>query len=173
MLQRFGETRDPVEAERTAKTCLLLPASGKDTDLACRLADRSVLLGKNDPAAHWFIFCKGLADYRRGNAPAAIAGLDPLVPQITFLPELAAACHVVLAMAHHRQGEARAAREDLACAGKLLDESRYRICKELGVSESLLSRFMSGKGGLSLDTLDALAALLDLHVAAGKRPRKV
>jgi transcriptional regulator with XRE-family HTH domain len=50
--------------------------------------------------------------------------------------------------------------------------SRYRICKELGVSQSLLSRFMSGKGGLSLDTLDALAGLLDLHVAAGNRPTK-
>jgi transcriptional regulator with XRE-family HTH domain len=50
--------------------------------------------------------------------------------------------------------------------------SRYRIAKLLDVSESLLSRFMSGKGGLSLDTLDALAALLDLHVAAGRRPNK-
>ena len=50
--------------------------------------------------------------------------------------------------------------------------SRYRICKCLGVSESLLSRFMCGKGGLSIDTLDALAELLDLHVAAGKQPKK-
>ena len=50
--------------------------------------------------------------------------------------------------------------------------SRYRICKCLGVSESLLSRFMSGKGGLSIDTLDALAELLDLHVAANARHKK-
>jgi transcriptional regulator with XRE-family HTH domain len=49
--------------------------------------------------------------------------------------------------------------------------SRYRIAKLLGVSESLLSRFMSGKW-LGQETLDALAALLDLHVAAGKRPKK-
>jgi transcriptional regulator with XRE-family HTH domain len=45
--------------------------------------------------------------------------------------------------------------------------SRYRIAKLLGVSESLLSRFMSGKGGLSLDTLDALAARLDLRIVGG------
>jgi transcriptional regulator with XRE-family HTH domain len=48
--------------------------------------------------------------------------------------------------------------------------SRYRISKLLGVSESLLSRFMSGKW-LGQETLDALAALLDLHVAAGGGPR--
>ena len=46
--------------------------------------------------------------------------------------------------------------------------SRYRIAKLLGVSESLLSRFMAGRW-LGQQTLDALAALLDLHVAAGKK----
>jgi transcriptional regulator with XRE-family HTH domain len=46
--------------------------------------------------------------------------------------------------------------------------SRYRIAQELGCAQSLLSRFMSGKGGLSLDTLDALAELLGLCVAAGR-----
>ena len=38
--------------------------------------------------------------------------------------------------------------------------SRYRISKELGVAESTMSRFMSGKGGLSMEHLDALAELL-------------
>jgi transcriptional regulator with XRE-family HTH domain len=50
--------------------------------------------------------------------------------------------------------------------------SRYRICKELGVAESLLSRFMSAKGFLGQETIDALAELLDLHVAAGTPRRK-
>jgi transcriptional regulator with XRE-family HTH domain len=44
-------------------------------------------------------------------------------------------------------------------------QSRYRICKTLGIAESRLSRFMSGKAGLSLETLDRLATLLDLHLA--------
>jgi transcriptional regulator with XRE-family HTH domain len=48
--------------------------------------------------------------------------------------------------------------------------SRYRIAKLLGVSESLLSRFMSGKW-LGQESLDALAELLDLHVTTGKRPK--
>jgi tetratricopeptide (TPR) repeat protein len=144
MLQRFGETQVPSEADATAKTCLLLPAPGKDTDLACRLADRAALLGRNDSNAHWIIFGKGLADYRRGNYPAAIARLDPLVPQSASLPELTAECHLVLAMAHHRQGEAQAAREHLARAGKLLDQY---------LSDPAL--FPNGRGGYSHDWLIA------------------
>ena len=50
--------------------------------------------------------------------------------------------------------------------------SRYRISKELNIAESTMSRFMSGQGGLSMDNLDALAELLDLHIAGGKRPKK-
>jgi transcriptional regulator with XRE-family HTH domain len=49
-------------------------------------------------------------------------------------------------------------------------KSRYRICKELGIAESTLSRFMSGQGGLSMDNLDALADLLHLDIVTGKRP---
>jgi transcriptional regulator with XRE-family HTH domain len=47
--------------------------------------------------------------------------------------------------------------------------SRYRICKELGIAESTMSRFMAGKGGLSMDNLDSLADLLHLDIVTGKR----
>ena len=50
--------------------------------------------------------------------------------------------------------------------------SRYAICKELGIPQSSMSRFMSGENWLGQDTLDALAELLDLHVSAGKPRRK-
>jgi plasmid maintenance system antidote protein VapI len=50
--------------------------------------------------------------------------------------------------------------------------SRYRICKELGIAESTLSRFISGERGLTTKCLDRLAALLDLHVASAARPKK-
>jgi transposase-like protein len=49
--------------------------------------------------------------------------------------------------------------------------SRYRIAKTLGVSESLLSRFMAG-GWLGQESMDALAKLLDLHVTAAKRSKE-
>ena len=44
--------------------------------------------------------------------------------------------------------------------------SRYRIAKETGISESTLSRFMSGERGLTTSALDTLAAFLDLHITS-------
>ena len=49
--------------------------------------------------------------------------------------------------------------------------SHYRICKQLGMAESTLSRFMSGQGGLSMEYIDALADLLDLSIKAPRRRR--
>jgi predicted transcriptional regulator len=49
--------------------------------------------------------------------------------------------------------------------------SRYRICKEIGLAESAMSRFMSGERGLSMEVLDRLFALLDLRVI-GAQPSK-
>jgi transcriptional regulator with XRE-family HTH domain len=47
--------------------------------------------------------------------------------------------------------------------------SRYRIAKELGISESTMSRFMTRKGGLTLKLLDRLADLLGLHIAVERK----
>ncbi len=47
--------------------------------------------------------------------------------------------------------------------------SRYALAKESGVDEGNLSRFVSGKAGLSLDGLDKLAQALDLRVVAGRK----
>ena len=47
--------------------------------------------------------------------------------------------------------------------------SRYAICKAIGMHESVMSRFMTGKGGLQMDSLDALADLLGLDVVARKK----
>ena len=42
--------------------------------------------------------------------------------------------------------------------------TRYRIAQETGVAESTLSRFMGGKGGLSLDALERVGNYLGLMV---------
>jgi tetratricopeptide (TPR) repeat protein len=120
MLERFGDTQDPTTANRIALACLLLPASGKDMDLACQLADRAVMLGKNSSDQIGFISCKGLADYRRGNDRAAAEALDPLASRTG--ENVSAICHLILTMACHRQGDAKAAREHLTRAAKLLDQ---------------------------------------------------
>jgi transcriptional regulator with XRE-family HTH domain len=51
--------------------------------------------------------------------------------------------------------------------------SRYAICKSIGMDQSIMSRFMNGKGGLQQDSLDRLADLLGLDIVArGKRGQK-
>lgn len=47
--------------------------------------------------------------------------------------------------------------------------SRYAISKATGIPQSTLSRFMAGKAGLRLTSLDALAACLKLRVVADRR----
>jgi transcriptional regulator with XRE-family HTH domain len=51
--------------------------------------------------------------------------------------------------------------------------SRYRICADIGLSQPSMSRFMNGKGGLSLETLDRLANSLKLRVIveADRKPK--
>ena len=48
--------------------------------------------------------------------------------------------------------------------------SRYAICKAIDMDQAIMSRFMTGKGGLSMANLDALADLLELDVVARKNP---
>jgi len=51
--------------------------------------------------------------------------------------------------------------------------SRYRIWKETGVAQAVLCRFMAGKVGLSLRSLDALGDFLGLDLVSGRKtPRR-
>lgn len=50
--------------------------------------------------------------------------------------------------------------------------SRYRIAKESGLSQSLLSRFMSGDRGLSLEAIDKLGTLLGFRLVLDRISKK-
>ncbi len=50
--------------------------------------------------------------------------------------------------------------------------SRYAICKVLDMDQAIMSRFMTGKGGLSMANLDVLADLLELDVVARRKGRR-
>ena len=52
---------------------------------------------------------------------------------------------------------------------RAIDESgmsRYAICKLIKIHQSTMSKFMHGKGGMSMDALDRLAELLGLRIVA-------
>ena len=52
------------------------------------------------------------------------------------------------------------------------EESRYRISKETGISESILSRFCRGDSGMSNAYMDLIAEYLGLHVSMNQRHKK-
>lgn len=50
-------------------------------------------------------------------------------------------------------------------------KSRYQISKETGIDEATLSRFVHGKGGLSMEGIDAVAECLGLELTPTEQPR--
>jgi transcriptional regulator with XRE-family HTH domain len=50
--------------------------------------------------------------------------------------------------------------------------SRYEIAKRSGVDEAALSRFVNGRRGLTTDTLDRLAEVLDLELVSRRRRKR-
>ena len=51
-------------------------------------------------------------------------------------------------------------------------KSRYQIAKETGIDEATLSRFIHGKGGLSMDGLDAIGKCLGMRIVTDKLNKK-
>lgn len=74
MLDQFEQTSDPPIAERTAKSCLLLPSILNQEDFArvTNLATRCVSLSERGQWLHWRLMTRGLAEYRAGRYPEAI-----------------------------------------------------------------------------------------------------
>jgi tetratricopeptide (TPR) repeat protein len=119
MLKRFGDTDQPEVADRTAKTCLLLPDAVADIDRALKLADQAVTGTEKSGYFHWFLFGKGLAEYRAGRHLEAVQWLERLTPNAGGEP-LGATVFAVLAMAQHRMGRAEEAEAALARAKAIM-----------------------------------------------------
>jgi serine/threonine protein kinase/tetratricopeptide (TPR) repeat protein len=108
MLERFRGTQVLEIAERTAKTCLLAPDAVPDLDRVQKLADRTVTGTEN----RWFLFVKGLAEYRAGQYAEAVKWLDRFGPD-AHGTHIDATAFAVLAMAQQRLGQKEKARTAL------------------------------------------------------------
>ena len=73
MLERWASTEKNFEADRTLKTILLLPEFKADAKQLARLADIAVSGDKNEAWFGWYLFTKGLYDYRTGKYADALA----------------------------------------------------------------------------------------------------
>lgn len=50
--------------------------------------------------------------------------------------------------------------------------TRYRMAKDLGISQAALSRFVSGERGIGIETLEQLAEYLNLEIIIRPKRRK-
>ena len=62
--------------------------------------------------------------------------------------------------------------EQLKTAIQASVKTCYRISQETGIAEASLSRFMNGKGGLSMRALDKIGECLGLEITTRQMPRK-
>ncbi len=61
--------------------------------------------------------------------------------------------------------------DQIRAAIKSADVTRYRIELETGIDKATLSRFMAGKGGMTVDTLDKLGEYLGLEIVEKRTKR--
>jgi WD40 repeat protein/tetratricopeptide (TPR) repeat protein len=122
MLRRFGQTDNPILAERTAKACLLLPDAVADQQLVQQLAQRTVTGTEKHGSYGFFLLVKGIADYRAGHWEEAIQALQESQQHpTTSAREYKMLAGLFLAMAHHQRGRADEARQAFRQATDLLD----------------------------------------------------
>ena len=113
LLHQFGDSRDTSVCERTGRACLLLPGTPDELRTATAMIDRALkLLRPELPGARpYYLFAKGLAEYRAGHFAAAVEILDgPAATALKPAPQL------VASMARFRLGQTDAARRQLAGA---------------------------------------------------------
>lgn len=113
LLSRFADNKVPVVCERTARACLLLPGTPEEMKAAATLTDRALAAGQvgHESGYRYFVFARGLADYRLGRFDDAITRMRGEAAQVLGpCPEL------VTAMALHQKGQKEQALKALKSA---------------------------------------------------------
>ncbi|MGI9243329.1 MAG: protein kinase domain-containing protein [Verrucomicrobiales bacterium] len=70
MLDRFGESSDPIILERTVKVCCLKPLP--DDEMRAKVLALAKRLPEDGPNVTWFALARGMAEYRAGNDDEAV-----------------------------------------------------------------------------------------------------
>jgi tetratricopeptide (TPR) repeat protein len=118
MLERWASTETNGEAEQTLKTILLLPDFEADAKQLARLAEVAVSGDKNMNWFEWYLFAKGLHEYRTGKYADALATCRESrrrAPESKGDPQALATLNLAIeAMALHRSGDEAGAKRALA-----------------------------------------------------------
>ena len=112
-LSQFEGTTDPTVAERLAKDCLMLPPPAGSLERLAKLADKAVAAGPTNSSWPYYMFVKGLAEYRLGHSAGALEWLRKVAAQ-EGVPARTAQAQATMAMAEYQLGQTNAARTALA-----------------------------------------------------------
>ena len=125
MLERWASTEKNSEAEQTLKMIVFLPDFKADAKQLARLAEIAVSGDKNMAWFEWYLFAKGLHDYRTGKYADALATCRESrrrAPESKFDPHTLETLNLTIeAMALHRSGDEAGAKRALAEAKSNID----------------------------------------------------
>jgi serine/threonine protein kinase/tetratricopeptide (TPR) repeat protein len=134
LLENYGETSDPVKADRTAKSCLLSGHPAGELDVLDRLAR----VANADPQHgfyRFFILVEALAAYRRGDWQRSLDACDNGLARVGTSEDvsfLVAHYRALRAMAEYRLGQRAAAEASLTDAVALMKQSFPQAPVDLG-----------------------------------------
>ncbi len=129
-VKQFGNTTDPIIAERTVKNSLLLPADKNLLNSLAPLADlaaksfsfpENAATGNNSWMMPWRCLSLALMEYRRGNFPVAIDWCNRCLTYNNDSPPRAASVYAILALAYHQLGQTENARTQLTQSREMID----------------------------------------------------
>jgi tetratricopeptide (TPR) repeat protein len=115
MLERFGQSKELIAVEWTAKTCALVPGAVPDFKPVEKLADRIVTGTETHGSYRYFVLVKALVEYRTGRPAEAVRWAERFAP-VANGNEFDAFVFATLSIAQHRLGNADKARAAMASA---------------------------------------------------------
>jgi eukaryotic-like serine/threonine-protein kinase len=124
LLRRFGDDSNPYVAEQTSRAVLLAPPSDEELIAAVALADRAAAATSVEFAENYqyFLFAKGLAEYREGHFDSAISIMNGKAGTV-----LGPCPRFVIAMAKYRLGDVPEAKKIFATEIGLFDWSMDQV----------------------------------------------
>lgn len=133
IIERFASTRYPVEAERTVKNSLLLPADSTIMAALAPLADlaaKAVPIGTPTPLEEpwpgsiaWRCDSLALWSYRQADYAAAVGWCQRCLSYGNDNPARVATANAILALSYARLGQVQNARNALALSRNLVDSN--------------------------------------------------
>jgi serine/threonine protein kinase len=130
IVDRFRGVADPSSADKMAKDCLILPASGADLPSVAAMSETAVTAGKGMNVYRLFQCCKALAEYRQGHWSEAIS-LATEAAQESW-PYSQGESLAILAMSEYRLNQVADASADLARCEQVVREQTPRFGGVLG-----------------------------------------